>query len=954
MTTLSWNLAGLAEGQLQDWTEQVTGICPKWDFLLLQETFARLEGISTGNHVLLTPSCRNGGLKIPAIMINKRWAPQVKLAGGGARWVACTFGHNVVLITAHLPHSGRGLLEFELMLEELGTFIAGHARKRIIMGIDANAKLLGTTDYHHVGDQTHMTNMNAMDRERARALHTFIADGDLVATNTFKYTDRNEALATRTNWSGNGTSQIDFILVSDSVDVSDIYIGDHAWYNSDHKPLVCTWNLPVAAQFHIPEKIMCTRNWKPAEGWHSAAQYLQNWGAWDTFVADFRHATKKHGQRKAKAVEDPALADLIAKRRESIDNAPARNELNTLIWKRRRVLRRWAETAKIVDCATTGAAPKKPQSRHVNWPAIIGEAVPEEALTTYFTSIFDLPPEQRICAEKARYDRIVVARDLHIDSGRPFVTRKSLDSALTRLKRGKGSADGITAEMLQALPDNARNALAENLAERCARLDFPPDWCISRISLAPKAIGASSLSGFRPIAGLVTMRKLLGYLWLSSLPKIVFFSIQTAFIPGSHADTGPFLLNRSAELAREWRFPLAVGQIDVHKAFDHVRHEACFEALRRKSVSPFSVALIAAIWSATKLVVSPGRCSSNTIAMNRGLPQGAPESAMIFTLLIDMIITDPAEKWAQNGWGFAVDRFKVTAVAYADDIVLFANTPEHLQLMIMDIVGGLEAVGLGVGVAKTHWTSTPPLEDSHIELQGVRIPWEPTITFVGTVVDLSGTSAPAIAYRMAQADKCFAKWRSILTNPNVALRRRLAILPSTVWNALLWSASTWTTTKAQRAQLGSWSARVVARVVKVKRKVDMDGPTHWRLIHRVGHAVAARNNISIVPKVRLRALSWAGHLARLSPKAPAAAALRCRSMQWWRWKQQQVASATQVPGARGAHPRRYKILRWEDQISSVHGEGFSADSDANTGWLEKAQNRIKWRADTVKSAAAPS
>jgi hypothetical protein len=105
-----------------------------------------------------------------------------------------------------------GLLEFELMLEELGTFIAGHARKRIIMGIDANAKLLGTTDYHHVGDQTHMTNMNAMDRERARALHTFIADGDLVATNTFKYTDRNEALATRTNWSGNGTSQIDFIF----------------------------------------------------------------------------------------------------------------------------------------------------------------------------------------------------------------------------------------------------------------------------------------------------------------------------------------------------------------------------------------------------------------------------------------------------------------------------------------------------------------------------------------------------------------------------------------------------------------------------------------------------------------------------------------------------------------------------------------------------------------------
>jgi hypothetical protein len=99
---------------------------------------------------------------------------------------------------------------------------------------------------------------------------------------------------------------------------------------------------------------------------------------------------------------------------------------------------------------------------------------------------------------------------------------------------------------------------------------------------------------------------------------------------------------------------------------------------------------------------------------------------------------------------------------------------------------------------------------------------------------------------------------------------------------------------------------------------------------------------------------WAGLLARMSPKAPAAAALRCRSLQWWRWKQLQVASASQVPGARGAHPRRFRIMRWEEQITAHFLEGHSERVEANTGWLLKAQNENDWKAAALVAAAAGS
>ena len=71
-------------------------------------------------------------------------------------------------------------------------------------------------------------------------------------------------------------------------------------------------------------------------------------------------------------------------------------------------------------------------------------------------------------------------------------------------------------------------------------------------TLAPKVFGATALAKFRPIAGLCAMRKLLGYIWLGSLPKLTFLSVQTAFVPGSHADTGVFMINRAAELSREF------------------------------------------------------------------------------------------------------------------------------------------------------------------------------------------------------------------------------------------------------------------------------------------------------------------------------------------------------------------------------------------------------------------
>ena len=76
--------------------------------------------------------------------------------------------------------------------------------------------------------------------------------------------------------------------------------------------------------------------------------------------------------------------------------------------------------------------------------------------------------------------------------------------------------------------------------------------------------------------------------------------------------------------------------------------------------------------------------------MDRGLPQGAPESPIIFTLIIDVNICSLADRWRRLGFGFAVDAFRLSTICYADDIILVAHNADHLTQMAAEIVEKLK------------------------------------------------------------------------------------------------------------------------------------------------------------------------------------------------------------------------------------------------------------------------
>ena len=190
--------------------------------------------------------------------------------------------------------------------------------------------------------------------------------------------------------------------------------------------------------------------------------------------------------------------------------------------------------------------------------------------------------------------------------------------------------------------------------------------------MAPKVVGTTCLIKFRPIAGLCAMRKILGYVWLNSLPPLRYESVQTAFVPKTHVDAGLFLLLHAAELSREWQREIVVVQVDVQKAFDHVDHRAAFNALRLQGVSPFSMALIAAIWNGGCMTARLGTVLSNKVQISRGVPQGALESPVNFTMIMELVLRDLINSWKVRKLAWSLDDFVLAAICHADDVVFVA------------------------------------------------------------------------------------------------------------------------------------------------------------------------------------------------------------------------------------------------------------------------------------------
>ena len=159
------------------------------------------------------------GLRCPAVIMHQRWSGQSKAVGGASRWTAVEPDGQMTISSAHVPHKGKILGDFEAVLTEIQFFMSGRPETAPDPGRTLQCELVRIdrpTSCGRVDPKTARTLMDTNDSQRARALHTVLAELDLTVTNTWMDADSERELYTRCSWTDPGESltQMDFIMTS--------------------------------------------------------------------------------------------------------------------------------------------------------------------------------------------------------------------------------------------------------------------------------------------------------------------------------------------------------------------------------------------------------------------------------------------------------------------------------------------------------------------------------------------------------------------------------------------------------------------------------------------------------------------------------------------------------------------------------------------------------------------
>ena len=932
----TWNVAGIAIDSLDTFVEQLSDNY-SWDVIMLQEGFRQTDGVDAGCHLLFTPGQLIGNLRCPAVLVNSRWVDQVdiRFEGSGARWVAVSFGGRMLFLSVHLPHRKSNIGDFAAVLDELRSFLAGRSEKHLIVGMDANVEVTSIVDFCHVGLAVPVRQPEPDVLERAALFHEFLAEKGLCLVNTFSDADASNCF-TRTNWSGVGSFQVDFVAASLAVPCLDVGVDDLLEHSSDHRLVRASFEVPLVRRA-LPHKATAGRSWRPSESWPEAAGHISwEWASWDSTCEVWCRTAGCHNS-KGRQPRDVCLSLLLEDHAQAT-TATEKRRVNKLIWRRRRQIKRMQANKRIEVFIRDGKAmASKSRNCTINWHKLFGTSdaslvLHQRYVDLYQLSNFDLETETH--AKEAWIRRWQATRQ----TATPFiVSTLMLRKSFVKLRKGKGSPDGCTAEMFCALPDEAVSGLAAYMTNLLYTLCIPTSWTVVTASLIPKVVGAARLDHFRGIACISTARKIFGRIWMLMLPQLRFESFQTGFVSGAQAADGAFVLKRVGELSREWSCRVCVLQLDLSKAFDRVKHTAIIAALRMQGASDQCVSLLCAMLSQSRVAVRLGHVTADSVQLRRGIPQGAPESPLIFVLVTEFVLRPLLRKWRSRGSGWTMDLLWLAAICYADDVLLISSSVDDLEKMAAEVAEAFCQVGLDVSSSKCHWTSYPKLPDVQLNLSGGRLPWEAQITFVGAIFNLGGNDGAALEHRLAQANKVFYRWAPYLQFRQASVQKRVRLLCGTVFLSALWLGEVWLLTRQQARRLSSWGARLSARTVLVQRRGCEDMGQYWRRLHRVGHQWLRQLGGSLDRRRAARVHSFAGHAAR-NNGSMVHQALHTRPLSWWRYAQARHTSRHD-----GLHPKRFKVWRWESQLTAFYGEVPSPDAFENVGWLLEAQDRIAWK-----------
>lgn len=146
-----------------------------------------------------------------------------------------------------------------------------------------------------------------------------------------------------------------------------------------------------------------------------------------------------------------------------------------------------------------------------------------------------------------------------------------------------------------------------------------------------------------------------------------------------------------------------VAVLDFSKAFDTVSHAALVELLRKRGLPGHFCDYIARLYDTASTTLAVGSNVSGPVATGRGVRQGDPLSPILFNMAMDLVLAN-----LPKDVGYRLETERVSALAYADDLILLAGSKVGMQSSIDAVDRYGQMMGLRLNHAKSSVLSMVP------------------------------------------------------------------------------------------------------------------------------------------------------------------------------------------------------------------------------------------------------
>ncbi|MFN7883799.1 MAG: RNA-directed DNA polymerase, partial [bacterium] len=332
---------------------------------------------------------------------------------------------------------------------------------------------------------------------------------------------------------------------------------------------------------------------------------------------------------------------------------------------------------------------------------------------------------------------------------RPF-SQEEVFRALKSLKNGKAAGtDGLPAELLKKAffpdPDQPHKFTDPHLllpeVTQVMNLVFggayPQDWAISALTAIPKPKGdPKNMDDYRGIAVGNAMARLYSTLLLQRMDSWAETHErrakgQAGFRRDRSTVDNIFVLQHAIERARSCKKVVYCAFVNFQKAYDSVNRDLLWHALQGLGVHGAFLRSLQCMYANVGMRVKLEGRLGRIFAAPLGVRQGDPLSPLLFGLYIDRFEQFVLQECPLLGIELT-DTQIVSLLLYADDLVLMAQSPEDLQVLLDVLHRFAVANHLTVNTQKTKVLACgAPNWRGHVSYGGRALPTVDDFVYLG-------------------------------------------------------------------------------------------------------------------------------------------------------------------------------------------------------------------------------